>query len=274
MAVNTALTLHSATNSEKLYSERLWKQLFKINPALVSNDKWDQLILAECFDLTADDLVKRGLSKIGINSNRVFEFSNLPMIPMLELKCFFAHHFMDKRTMNRGWFLAKRNMLEWLNENWQSISTQFNAQSVSEIPHPGIPYPGTVDWCDNGHHNNKEFVEKYSRWANDGEIKYANVSYVKSGKVESRPYIAGRDNGIGTVHRWIIINKERITKPIQDRDIIYMNDIFGSEDGENRVRDIQRVSDKWISFYRYPAWLRPAIRGYLLAKVRDREFNA
>lgn len=70
----------------------------------------------------------------------------------------------------------------------------------------------------------------------------------------------------GDIHKSIIRQREQF-RPLPDRNIIYLNDLYTEDDV--RFKDRQRHRDAYLNLYMYPEWMRDAVRTHVLMKVSD-----
>ncbi len=100
------------------------------------------------------------------------------------------------------------------------------------------------------------------------EMKEQIRKYIKDDKLVKKKYLSPSTNIVGDLHKQIIINKEQF-KPLQKRNIIFYNSLYSEE--TTRSKDRQRTADSYLNFYRYPVWIRDAMRTHLLDKIEYNE---
>lgn len=246
-----ALALVNSKPEDAIYKKQLQSSILSISPILLEKDIWDRHLV-----LTIPRFDNRHL---GIKSPICFD--ELPILPKLELKHYWALFFSDSRNNSRSIVERRLQPMEWLNLKWSTIKKRFSVSSLSDIPHPEFPHEGLT--CSNSKkQHNRAFIELYEKYAT--KHLSAQVKVAISGEIKVLEYKSPRITIVGGIHKFIVIQREQFL-PLQARNIIYLNDIFNEED--TRFIDRQRHNNIYLNLYLYPTWMRDAVRTHILQKV-------
>lgn len=238
---------------DDVYKHQLEISVSSIFPDLLERDVWDKAFI--------ESIPKFSNEHIGKNSPIIFE--GIPPLLSLELKLYWAKLLSDTRFNSRSNVERRRLPMEWFRKEGGSLLRLFNVPSFANIPHPEFPLAGLTTGSGRREHNQK-VVEAFSSFKKNSSRDPLKIEYPKDGQVKEKEYLAGRITIIGDFHKKIFMSREQF-KPLQRRNIIYLNDIYSEHD--IRFKDIQRQSDHYLNFYLFPEWIRPAIREHILQKV-------
>lgn len=256
------LKLSSEQTKEELYYHKLKDNLCKISMELYENDSWD------------GPFISRTLGTQGTKVNQApILFNKLPKYAKTELKFYWASLLRDPRHWeghkDRVSSIERRRLaMTWLNDCWDSISKYFNINYFSDIPHPEF---NVQDYCMRvKKEHNPHLVDLFNTYLQGQKKGYQSQkqTYVSSGEIVGKAYLAFRLLVISNIHKQIIINREQF-KPLHDRNIILINDIYSEVD--TRFQGRQKNRDRYINFYLYPKWCRKALRVHVLEKVENQE---
>ena len=213
------------------------------------------------------------LATSGGPTSASIDFSALAPLPKLEMKAYFAANLADPRCWGKDWLYRRKDVLKWLSEDWSHIRQALNVSAVADLPHP-LTVPGTKPWSDGGREADPRILAAFAEWcgrARPARTSDQRQSYVRNGELITKTYYKGEIAVIGAIQIWLICNREKITKPLEMRDLILLDDLFSEDD--TRFQDIQRTRDRWVNFLRYPDWMRPMVRAFLLDKIEYGEFG-
>lgn len=248
-------------NSDKLeqYIYLLRSKISSFGNELSHNDIWTQ------------ELVDRSpLINEHIGKNSPIDFSNLPLIPYFELKCYWANFLSDGRNNSRAPVENRRLAMRWLNNEWKRILDYFNVVCLADIPHPEFPQSSGRNDKKTGRRHNEDLLRLFSDFGGNPKLRKKKQSYARNGSIIEKEYFSPRISVIGEIHKKIVIQREQF-KPIHQRMIVLLNDLYSDDD--YRFKDTQRTSDSYINFYRYPEWLRAAVRHHVINKVQHGELS-
>ncbi|WP_046078683.1 tyrosine-type recombinase/integrase [Halomonas sp. HG01] len=251
--------IQGSADSQLLYREQLSAKIEAYDSKLISSDVWDEAFVKAIKSFTNEH--------VGINSP--IEFTGLPLTPQLELKCYWAKFLSDERNNSRSSVERRRLPMRWLNTDWEEISSRFGVSFLADISHPEFKTrytSGSEEKFSRKH--NAEFLDIFSRYSHNSKRKKSKQSYVRDNSIVEKEYLPGRITVAGDIHKNIIIQREQF-KPLHRRMIVYLNDIYSEDD--YRFKDTQRTTDKYLNFYRYPEWLRDAVRFHVINKIQHGE---
>lgn len=251
--------IQGSADSQVLYDEQLLAKIETYDSKLFFNDVWDDGFVKDIEVFTNEH--------VGIN--RPIEFTGLPLTPQLELKCYWAKFLSDERNNSRSSVERRRLPMRWLNTDWKEISNRFGVSCLADIPHPEFTtrYTSSSEEKITRKHN-AELLDIFSRYSNNSKRKKIKQSYVSDNSIVEKEYLPARITVAGDIHKNIIMQREQF-KPLQRRMIVYLNDIYSEDD--YRFKDTQRTRDKYLNFYRYPEWLRDAVRFHVINKIQHGE---
>lgn len=181
---------------------------------------------------------------------------------------------LDPRKRSHDWFHVRYTAHEWLHSEWSTISTKFGVASISEIPCTLLNPPKEKPYASfaNGEtSNNHQYLQMYADWisARSSRQIHQIVRTVKrSGEIVERTYWKGNIAVAGDIHRDIVMFREQL-KPLNKRCLIYINDLYSEENV--RFIDKQKRTDTYINLYKYPVWMRDAIRLHIMDKINHGE---
>jgi hypothetical protein len=251
----TPLALVGGTPHEiDRYSNWLEARLGDLSPRLVGNPVWSDAIMNEVFG-------HPWLSQT---------YASLPLgtagaVLTNEIKAYLAASVLDDRKADAHWFQRRIPVIRYLVADGESLLQHFGAGCLADIPHPCFALD--VDGNRRPNHHNDEVLALYAAWyaENYGRRRQSQTRQrIRDGEVVTDQYRSPEVQLFGDIHRFSIINRAQMT-PMQDREIILLNDLYSEE--ETRFRDRQRRSDTYLSFLDFEPWLRPLMRGFMLDKV-------
>jgi len=250
------------------YVARLIKAIDSVNPVLNNFNDWDCDLIFDALKVGSSKMQSIGFyTLLRRNKKVLLSFSNLPHAVSLELKLHMIELLNDPRCTQRDIFDNRIIAINFYREHWQDISSRFLANSISDIPHP-INILANGYWGGSANSANADLILMAQLWRNSG---YTNLKMIRGTEFIQRQYTDSRTAIIGTIHKEVIFKREQLMKRLEDRNIIYLKDIFS--DNEIRFDATQRVKDQWIGFFKYPLWMRSEIRSFLLDKVSHDEFS-
>jgi len=254
------------------YAGALEAQIASLSPALLQSDRWGRDLISDVFKVPEDRLAQMRMSR-SEGRAAVISFEALPRLFQLEMKAYFGVNLADPRSWGKDWLYRRRDVLQWLSDDWREITGKFGAAAMAEFPHP-MTTPENLPWCDHSRENSEPVMAAFAGWhqrVRPGRNPLQQQTYAKGKELVTRTYYSGNIAVVGAVQMWLIVNRERVTKPLDDRDVILLSDLFSEDD--TRFEDVQRTRHRWVQFYRYPEWLRPAVRAFVLDKVAHNEYG-
>lgn len=247
------------SDNQLLYKEQLLSKIESYDNKLVFNDTWDQAFVKAIKCFTNEH--------VGVNSP--IEFTGLPLMPKLELKCYWAKFLSDDRNNSYSSVERRRLPMQWLNSEWGEISIQFGVSCIADIPSPEfMAHYNSSCGEKNSKRHNTDLLNTFSKYSGNSKRKKIKQSYVRENSIVEKEYLSSRITIAGDVHKNIVIQREQF-KPLQRRMIVYLNDLYSEDD--YRFKDAQRTADRYLNFFRYPEWLRDAVRYHVINKIQHGE---
>lgn len=243
----------SFESDDNLYLSQLNALLFDLTGLDHFKDEWSYDYLKSTVKIETEEMGCRFF----------IDFSALPSIPKMELMCFWMQLLLDKRTAYSALDRNKQATL-WLCKSWDLISKKFGVRSISEIPSEVTIYHPE----ENKKGSNDELLELYSQ--SKETPPDLSISYIKGNERIENTYHSPRVTAVGSILNEIIKAKEQF-KPLDKRNIIYINDLYDEE--QIRFKDKQSRSDIMINFYNFPEWYRDVARGHALDKAQHGELG-
>ena len=249
----------SHSSDLQCYRDQLRHQLETRSPLLLSQPVWDTNVIYEALGI--------GISELAMNP---LCFTGLADIPALELKAYWIEFFHDPRKQSASQLERRFLPMRWLVDDWHTVARHFAVKCIADIPYP--PFNQTDYSQDNINKHNTDLLTLFTKWliAKGSHKKKQTRRYVKGNTLVKRDYLSTRITVAGDFHRKIVIHREQF-KPLSKRNIIFLNDLYSEED--TRYQDRQRASDTYLNLYRYPPWLRDALRTHVLEKVAHGEIG-
>lgn len=251
------------TNTESdRYQELIRSSLEKISPKLLKCDVWN-----ERFALSIPKFVNEH-----VGSKRPIDFSTLPEPIKLETKLYWCNLLQDERNNSRSIVERRRLPMDWLSEEWSTISSSFGCVSfMSDIPHPEFERK----WMPKGNtagtkEHNKFLIEEFSKFNNQTNRAKQIAEWIKDGELVSKEYLSPRITIIGDFHKKIVMNREQF-EPLEKRNVVYLKDLYTEEN--SRFSDAQQRDDWYINFFSFPDWMRSAVRAHIFSKIENGEIG-
>ncbi|HYG85821.1 MAG TPA: tyrosine-type recombinase/integrase [Azospirillum sp.] len=241
------------------YDAYLRHSIAAFSPKLLEEDVWTNELITEIFGFPWPCRARHGWAFSG------------PSIVVNELKAYISRSLADDRKRRTNWFLRCRAIIRFVTEQYTTILSHFNVECISDIPHPCFTSSNNFPYSkSNGRAHNKQLLSLYADWCSVNSDRKITQSClrVKRGLFIERKYYAPDIQIIGSVHYAIVVHRSQ-TKPLRDRDIIYINDLYSEED--TRFKDCQKLNDRVLNLFKLPPWMRPAVRAYLFDKVEHGE---
>jgi len=247
--------LDGASSKLEQYYNNLKEKLNNVHPTVLSCDTWTSKYINETL-------------KLYYYMGRSLEFNELPKIPKAELKLYWIKLLSDKRKTSEDQLNNRIRPTIWLSEEWDKLSKHFNVSCIADVPYPTFSHFDHTTNVINKH--NQDFLNLYHLWVKKTKKhSYRQVQkYAKGNTIVKKEYFSNRVNIAGDVHRRIVIQREQFP-PIHKRNIVFYNDLYSEE--TTRSKDRQRTDDKFLNFYRYPYWMRDAMRIHLFDKIEHGE---
>lgn len=252
--------IEGSDSKDSQYNEQLKSKIEQYDSKLLIYDDWDDALV---YDIDV-------FNNEHVGKNSPIDFSGLPLTPKLELKCYWAKLLSDDRNNARSPVERRRLPMRWLNSEWNSVASYFRVSCLADIPHPEFPNHFLPSEKNSGAKNNHEFLNLFSRYGENQKRGKFKQSYVRGNSVIEKEYLPARITVAGDMHKGALIQREQF-KPLHRRMIIYLNDIYSEDD--YRFKDTQRTSDRYLNFYRYPEWLRNAVRFHVVNKIQHGELS-
>lgn len=252
------LKIVGGENKDSQYAEQLRTKIEAYDKQLLRYDDW-------C-DATVSDIKAFENNHVGVNSP--IDFSGLPLLPKLELKCYWVNFLSDVRNNSRSSVERRRLPMRWLTAEWDSIANHFRVSCIADIPYPAFSESVRDSDTINKNHHNKEYLALFSSYSVNPARAKIKQSYVRDSALVEKEYFSPRISVAGDMHKRIVIQREQF-KPLHKRMIIYINDLYSEDD--YRFKDAQRATDKYLNFYRYPTWLRDVVRFHVMQKIQHGE---
>lgn len=253
------LALVHNSSSDDTYEGQLLCALQSLSSQLVQQDSWDRDLIRSVRELRNDF----------ISDRRIIEFANLPRIPKLELKVYWAKLLADERNNSRSIIERRIAPTRWFNLEWPRISAEFCARSIAAIPCPQFPDEGLAGPVGKNQHS-EALIALFSKFEGNDSRPAQKASRATSGKIVTASYLSPRVTIVGDMHKNVFINKEQYV-PLTKRNIIFINDLYSEDDV--RFKDAQRQSDCYLNLFLFPRWLRSAVRQHCLDKVAHGELS-
>ncbi|MGP9579075.1 tyrosine-type recombinase/integrase [Halomonas sp. AOP42-E1-40] len=250
--------IQGSGSKESQYVEQLLAEIAKYSDRLLARDEWDDTLVNEITFFNNEYVGRK----------RSLDFSDLPKTPQLELKCYWAKFLSDKRNNSRTPVEIRRLPMRWLNSEWNRVAFHFGVSCLASIPHPEFPENFLPGETPTGKRHNQDLLQLFSTCDENKKREKYTQSYVRDNKVIEKEYFSARITVIGEMHKGVLIQKEQF-KPLERRMIVYLNDLYSEDD--YRFKDAQRTRDKYLNFYRYPEWLRDAVRFHVVQKIQHGE---
>jgi len=242
------------------YGAYLRQGIAGYSPKLVEEDVWTNDLLTEVFGFPWPCGARKGRTLTG--PTRVVAD---------ELKAYFATSLADERKQQKDWVWRRRAVATFIAERGAEVLAAFGVACFADIPHPLFSPTGNLPFAKvDGSGHNSRFLDLYAEWYATTFARRTSqtVSYVRAGQVVEKAYRAPEILLSGDFHRFIVMHKEQM-KPLRDRDILFINDLYSEDD--TRFRDRQKQKDKSLNLHKYPTWMRLAVRGPILDKVEHDE---
>jgi len=255
---------HHFTTEDELYLHQLQAFLLKKSPKLIECDSWNkQFVLSHINNKIVEFSYKN-----------VINFSALPPLPKAEFKVYWVN-LLDNKT-NHSWSIIENRLviMNYLNSQCKQILSTFNVSCIANIPFPEFPVDGFTKSVGKQGYSDK-LIRMYKNWrvSSNKNVKNTdyNVNYPSAQKIVSKKYTNPRVTILGSIHKQIIIQKEQF-KPLNKRNIILLKDLY--DNNETRFKENQKLFNNYLNFYRYPVWMRDAVKYHVLEKVENGELAA
>lgn len=232
---------------------------------LIHVDQWD------------DKFVRKALNtRFPVAPRTPLDFSSLPRAVKNELKVFWVNALFDPRKRSHDWFWTRYGVVEWLGEQWPLVAEHFNVNCLADIPcaHLNAPSDGTPYVklpVGKFVANNPDYMTLYAQWAEkrfNRSTRQIVRTAKKNGEIVEREYWHGTIAVAGDIHREAIMFREQL-KPLEKRNLIYIKDLYNEDD--TRFEDRQKRNDIYINLYKYPVWMRDAVRLHVIDKIQHGE---
>ncbi len=251
------LKLAYDADADKIYQQQLEESLAAYSPALLDQDTWTrELVLSHPEFLN---------EHVGPKSSLAFK--GLPTLPKLELKLYWARLLSDPRKNSRSIVERRLVPMSWFSACWADIAQQFGVRDIATIPSPEFTYPAPVAARGKRLHNT-EFLDLFEQYA--GTYALQRRKLVVDGELSETYHRSPRLTVAGHIQKSIIKQKDQF-RPLNARNIIYLNDLYTEDDV--RFKDRQRVRDAYLNLFMYPRWMRDAVRTHVLMKVSDGDLS-
>ncbi|HOP16912.1 MAG TPA: tyrosine-type recombinase/integrase [Gammaproteobacteria bacterium] len=247
------LKLAYDSDADLVYRQRLEESLAAYSPALLAQDRWNRaFVLSQPQFVNEHVFVKSAIA-----------FGGLPTLPKLELKVYWAGLLSDSRKNSHS--IVERRILPmaWFRQCWSDIAQRFQVTCLAAIPCPEFTYPAPTTARGRGRQND-EFIDMFEQFA--GTYALQRRQCVVDGELSESFHRSPRLTVAGDIQRSIIKQRDQY-RPLHERNIIYLNDLYSDEDV--RFKDGQRTRDAYLNLYHYPTWMRDAVRSHVLMKVSD-----
>lgn len=255
------LKIIQTNNEGDVYIALLRKAIEEINPTLVLHDVWSRDFVSSIPAFLNEH----------VGSKSPIDFTNLPEEIKLETKLYWAIFLQDARSNSRSCVERRRMPMRWISEEWWNISKQFNdVQFISDIPSPEFIKNWTAETDAYRPDHNMDLLSSFSKYSTNVKRQNYVQEWLSENEIVSKEYWPARISIIGDFHKKIIINREQL-KPLKNRNIIYINDLYTEQDV--RFKDAQSRTDKYLNLYAFPEWMRDAIRCHITMKVDNREIG-
>ncbi len=237
------------------YNNWLEGRLSALSPLLLAHDIWGDVLMGEVYGHpwlapAYADLPLRAGSPILTN----------------ELKTYLAASVLDDRKADRHWFGRRVAVVEYLTQEGSELLASFGVLCLADIPHPNFASDGAGSNAGSPGHNDA-VLDLYAAWygrRHDRRRLRQTRKWLRGGEVTTGEFHAPEVQLFGDVHRHAIIDRAQM-RPVAERDIILLNDLYSEDD--TRFRDRQRISDQYLNFLRFAPWLRPLARAFILDKI-------
>ena len=252
----TSLALVAGTPDDPdRYNNWLEGRLAAVSPLLLANDTWSDALMSEVFG-------HPWLAPV---------YAALPLraaSPILtnEIKTYLAASVLDDRKADRRWFWRRVAVVEYLTQEGAGMLASFGVLCLADIPHPNFASDAAVSDAGSPGHNDA-VLDLYAAWygrRHDRRRLRQTRKWLRGGEVTTGEFHAPEVQLFGDVHRHAIIDRAQM-RPVAERDIILLNDLYSEDD--TRFRDRQRISDQYLNFLRFAPWLRPLARAFILDKI-------
>jgi len=241
------------------YNNWLEARLAEISPLLVANSVWSDAMMGEVF----------GHPWLSQTYASMLLQAAVPVLTN-EIKAYLTASVLDDRKADAHWFQRRIPVIRYLVEEGADLLQHFSAGCLADIPHPGFARSDDKGTRHSNSHNDV-VLERYAAWygSNYGRRRQSQTrQWIRGDEVVTGEFRSPEVQLFGDIHRFAIINRAQMA-PMQERDIILLNDLYSEED--TRFRDRQRRSDTYLNFHCFEPWLRPLMRGFLLDKVAHGE---
>jgi len=240
------------------YNNYLEGKLAALSPLLVSNDIWSDAVMEQVF---GHPWLSPTFATLSLCARSAVLTS--------EVKSYLAASILDDRKADRRWFMRRAPVVEYVTEQGSDLLKKLGARCLAGIPHPSfIPESAAEQGSPRSH--NDDVLELFAAWYGTKykrRLKQART-WIRDGELVTDAYHSPEIQLFGDIHRFSVINHEQM-RPLRERSIILLNDIYDEED--TRFRDRQRRSDTYLNLLRCQAWMRPLVRTFLLDKVAHGE---
>lgn len=248
------------------YDAYLSRRLAERSPKLLERNTWDRDFLIDSIGKTLPAPKKTIRSRGTTEAERFppYEFVG-PTLLRNELKLYFVEALFDPRHESYKWWYDRRPLFSFLANSGHQVLEHFQTRCLADIPGPLRP-ADHMDYLRGGFKHNPELVLLYCDWwqRHMNRRVEQTQSWISGGQVVEARFPDGPLAMIGDVHRWLVIAQEQM-RPLEQRNIIVLRELFSEE--QTRLNERQKRHDAIINFYKFPRWMRPTVRRFLLDKI-------